>query len=559
MIHEILLCLTGVTSPLLTYETADRFFHPSEKKLLNNILSFSALVQDTNTRLQSVREYAAYTSTSNHTPFQQALKLVTPVITSVFYQEAIVPYMNAVQDMERFVLSKDPRHVHDGNNLPLTAITNLMDKWRRIFNYILGVLKYVDRVFISSDATERNIFGMFEDSSGYHTIDKIRYQCLKNLNRLWVRHVVIWVLYGHGEEISTLIFNTNTPVFFPLELPISVSHSIYATGLLMRQLELNTSSEVARTHLMSQCEALNYPIHTYQISQVLASIRKDVLNKLDSKLFSRSSVKSFLKMFRGIILLGDPTFSQEFSKTISSHLNDRTTLFDEKNSLFNRPSYLTSFHHVLKSIKEDTSLPFSIYDLANNMLSLDEVEFDESINYLCLLTGFNMSLKWEIHASQNLIFGESEAKLKANKIFIFLTTLRSCTEIVISRKVKSLKTLEVKLLLDYLWNFCQRGVCETTFTSLEELLSNNNKSGDDVTIDPEIVREAYMTFIRDTYNKLFLDNTRFAKWFEFVIQNILTGNYAEISSSITELYEIVEDSGFHYDLLMQLELLKHHI
>ena len=280
MIHEILVSLSGLPSSLLNSDESDTVFHPSERALFRKVYQFSTLIQELTTRIANTQKQLSYpvssaTSETHDKTFQKAIQLIAPAVVTVFDNSVLKPYLEELEHIEELILARDNKLVNGSNIVPLSVVSTVMSKWKRIISYTLSVLKYLDRITMSTEMPQHNVFEIFKDPNGHQQVEALRQECINSMDRVWQQVVCSWVLYGHNEELARDFFDSTEVVFLPLNLPQSTCQLVYTTGGLMKQLNTYTADlELLRESYLRQFNALKSPIHSYQLLTLINGIKK---------------------------------------------------------------------------------------------------------------------------------------------------------------------------------------------------------------------------------------------------------------------------------------------
>lgn len=604
MIHEILLALTGLPSSVIEYDVSQAF-HPSEKLLLQQVHEFGATVSELSTRINASHRQL-YRAPG--TPFESAIYMTTPAIVNVFEHLVLRPYLKEISSIESAILSKDAKIVNGENIIALSSlVAHTVQSWERLFDYALSVLKYLEICLENPIENTGNVFTFFEESIGYAGVDELRKACIDASLKVWLQVVSSWVLYGHNPELASGFFNEEPIVFFPLSLPEPTRDLIYTTGGLMNQmskegakisLDSTTKLELVREVYLEKLNCLKFPVHAFQIKQIIMGIRRDIILKTASQYFSPAELKNLFNMFRNIVLFGDSLFAQEFAKEVPQSLAaGNTKLFPKLTSTAresggsrrNLPLLQTmsdAFQRALKSSLEDpscTPAQRDVYLLAQSSLVIRKT-FRKDALYLDTITGVNSDLDVQLNSAQEILLQTSKSERIYQEFFSFFgafkISIHYLTSLWSSGHLRQQSTQpevwltahRAKLFADILWEFLQSLVIDGEFSPLFKFLNGNETQA---VIIPDDLCLKHDTMIITLHNKLLVQNEKFASLMTDFMLNVKvlyntfgkTGSLAvqKLNDLMENIYTCIEEiqlsdensgkMGLHI-LLLRIEFVK---
>ncbi|CDO52303.1 conserved hypothetical protein [Geotrichum candidum] len=579
MIHEILVSLSGLPSSLLNSDESDTVFHPSERALFRKVYQFSTLIQELTTRIANTQKQLSYpvssaTSETHDKTFQKAIQLIAPAVVTVFDNSVLKPYLEELEHIEELILARDNKLVNGSNIVPLSVVSTVMSKWKRIISYTLSVLKYLDRITMSTEMPQHNVFEIFKDPNGHQQVEALRQECINSMDRVWQQVVCSWVLYGHNEELARDFFDSTEVVFLPLNLPQSTCQLVYTTGGLMKQLNTYTADlELLRESYLRQFNALKSPIHSYQLLTLINGIRNEIILKTDSKSFSIESLHNLFASFRGIVLFGDPAFSQEFSKTLiglmdpmSVKLFANSSFSLQQNSPVERV-FADAFDQTLKTLAEDIlsqydmfSLSQKIFSLRNNTDEINRVNPEKS--FFEKLTGVGVELSYNLDSHQKITIQNTAPY---TEMFSFFASFRVAMELLTAMWKEnnnySITAFKTKIFMDTLWEFFQATIVDAEYNGVFQLLADAQSHG--VAVNPDELSTKHRLVVEKIYDLLLLNDNQFKSLvsdliFEIKLLYSTTTTAVNLENLIINIYSYLEDhqsSANLHTLLLKLEFI----
>lgn len=579
MIHEILVSMGGIPSSMLNSDESETVFHPSERALFRKVHQFSTLIQELITRITNTQKQLSYpvsstTSGSHDKIFMKAIQLIAPAVVTVFDNSVLKPYLEELENIEELILTQDSKLVNGSNIVPLSVVSNIMIKWKRVITYALSILKYLDRITMSTETSQNNVFEIFQEANGHQKIEALRKECINSMVRVWQQVVCSWVLYGHNEELARDFFDSTDIVFLPLNLPKSTCQLVYTTGGLMKQLNTYTADlELLRESYLQQFNALKSPIYSYQLLKLINGIRNEIILKTDSKSFSFENLHTLFASFRSIALFGDPAFSQEFSKTLINLMDPMNvklfanSSFSLKRNLPVEKIFASAFKQTLKTLAEDLSAQYEIFLLSQKVFSLknrsnDSGEIDTQRSLFDKLTGVNVKLSCELDSYQKITIQNTELY---TEIFSFFVSFRIGMEMLSAMWTEnnnySMTAFKAKIFMNTLWEFFQSSIVDAEYNCVFQMLEDAQNQK--VIVNPDELSAKHSFVIEKIHELLLLNDNEFKALvsdliFEIKLLYNNSTTAVNLENLLKNIYSYIEDhqeSANLHTLLLKLEFI----
>jgi Gamma tubulin complex component N-terminal len=188
MLHEILLCLSGHPSPLLSADqsSSTSILSPAEKALLSSVAHLS----DLHSKLLS------HTATLASTHSSSICQAVATAIKSTH----LAKFQEKVLQVEDGILRKDAGSVGAYNIVPLTSVVGEFSGWTRRMEWFLEIVEFMMRG--TGGEAKRCTGAMVIDrlcdamQTGYIDIEETALSLVKVAETAWLKQVSAWILYG---------------------------------------------------------------------------------------------------------------------------------------------------------------------------------------------------------------------------------------------------------------------------------------------------------------------------------------------------------------------------
>jgi hypothetical protein len=357
MLHEILLSLSGHSSPLLQRasknepaqddETYFLQLSPPERALLSKL----AYLSDLHIRVKRNTEEISSFHTS----------VICRAVSSTIASKHLKQFRMKVLEVESSILSKDARFVGGYDIVPLSTVVGEFAPWSRRLEWLRDVVQFM------LPTKEQGKSSKAADCSGPAIIDFLRhelhtgYEDLQEMARSlvgaaetsWLRQLSSWLLYGtlssfgardffiHADEprdaaspatSEFLLDSTLVPGFIS---PGSVKSILFigrSLNQIRSQMPATASDPVVDmipTHL-DYLQSLTSPINTLALSSVLSAIRLSVSQNALSQMLPLPRVLEVLDVLHDFLLLGRGEFAVSLIHHTDQRLRDRHRSLDPR-------------------------------------------------------------------------------------------------------------------------------------------------------------------------------------------------------------------------------------
>ncbi|KAI6247645.1 hypothetical protein HI914_03925 [Erysiphe necator] len=325
MLHEILLSLSGHSSPLLNndYSSPSSILSPPEKELLATIASLS------NLHCKLLAQTSHITATHDSSICQAVATAVRTKYLSKFQRKVL-----EVEDSLLNDYNGNDNSTRVYNSIPLTALVGKFSGWTRVMQWLLQTTEFISCGGDNLQTNTNKCSGAMiidylrgEIQTGYLDIEEAALSLIKAAETAWLKQLSSWVLYGRLPSFGRDDFFVQTVVDKNLQefeikknlLPAFISDSTAGTILFIgRSLNhiwakrsLGTKSpelHLLPTHLQ-QISSLNFPISCANFSRVISSIRLSLSQNILKCLLPLPRVNRILTLLREIFLLGRGEFA----------------------------------------------------------------------------------------------------------------------------------------------------------------------------------------------------------------------------------------------------------
>ncbi|KIX08425.1 uncharacterized protein Z518_03081 [Rhinocladiella mackenziei CBS 650.93] len=348
MLHEILLSLSGLQSPIWIQEKQseggdengfNQYVSPPERAMLETL----AHLHDLHVRIKG----ATTKSSTGH--WSMVCRAVSASIADVHLGR----FMDKIIQVESAILKKDAGYVGAYEIVPLSTIVTEFAPWTRRLEWIWFVVQHLDPELKHAKGTHRpssaSILDLLEHEThtGYSDIEDMAIDLLTVAQRAWMRAVSLWVLYGKlptsGAEdflvkpnphlLSTTDAFLVDPSLQPNFVNAGASNALLMIGSALNQLN-SQSLSVASTlqgssnptilllprHL-GLLESLRYPLNSSLLENVLSTINQSISENALSQILPRPLVMQLLQVILRYVLLDHG----EFTVSLVAHADERIT------------------------------------------------------------------------------------------------------------------------------------------------------------------------------------------------------------------------------------------
>lgn len=392
MLHEILLALSGYSSPLFKANSQDEVevdpdfpvLQPAEKTLLKGVGKLSHLHRNLKIHLRRIA--------STHK--SAICRAVAASIQDVHLQR----FQKKILDVESRILRSDASLVGAYKIVPLASVVGEFDEWPRVMDWYWQLACRV--LPTNADSTGCSAADLIdhlrrESLTGYPEVEAAATSLSMVAERAWLHQVSLWVLYGdlpvfgaddffirkneasgeygiyeslcpklaNSETRSSMLFIGRSLKLISSRTEVDFSPSMDGDGSL---------HELAQDHakVLSQ---LKYPLSTSVLAQAIREIRSSLSRRALSRLLPLPKVLQTLDLLRDFFLLG----RGEFAMALISEADEKL----EAKSRANASSLSTKLSDVLKIMAiKDAELRAMLFKtwtvLARQQLGNDEADDD---------------------------------------------------------------------------------------------------------------------------------------------------------------------------------------
>ncbi|KAI9736459.1 MAG: hypothetical protein M1818_006193 [Claussenomyces sp. TS43310] len=313
MLHEILLSLSGHSSPLLTSidgeESTPVIFSPSEKALLGSIAHLGELHCRVLCRTKII-------------PRSHPSSICQAVATSIRATH-LAKFQQKVIEVENGILRKDAGSVGAYNIVPLTAIVGEFAEWTRRMEWFQEVVNFIEK----DGCTGAQLIDKLCEAAqtGYSDIEDAASHLVRVAETAWLKQSSAWILYGRllpfGREDYFIQRIGNDPDeyeirkrFLPAFVNSSTAQSILFIGRSLNHIRAKgvatsgTSLGLLPAHLRLLSH-LPLPITSSNLSGVVFAIRQSLSQSALQQLLPLSRITEILSLFHDFFLLGRGEFA----------------------------------------------------------------------------------------------------------------------------------------------------------------------------------------------------------------------------------------------------------
>ena len=362
MLHELLLALSGHPSPLLESlpdESTRGPFHehlsPAEAVLLQR------LAQDLGEKHKTIRGNATKIGSTHPSIVCRAIATAIDLTHLANFQQAIL-------DVERDILQKNPSIVGAYNIVPLSGIVGAFDGWSRKLQWLSSLVNYIQAEATSmkqdrerASCTAAQVIKWLRDSAntGYPDIEQLSYQVINVAETAWLRQLSAWVLYGKLPVLGASDFFVHLGAkdggqgstdgdyeianhLIPIFVTPSTANSILFIGKSLNHIrnkasgtdELHSNAQPPELVLLprhlAHLSSLEPPISTPGFSAAISAIRLSLSQNALQRLLPIYKVLEILRILRDFYLLERGEFAIALITAADQRLASRQSRFSDK-------------------------------------------------------------------------------------------------------------------------------------------------------------------------------------------------------------------------------------
>ena len=495
MLHELLLVLQGHESSLfkpwpphpsspqtIVLDSTLDNIHPSERAAVNALTHLSFL-------------HKSLRTTISHTVHSHSSIVVRAVLSAV-QNPHLNAFQEAVQDVERMILTRDTSVVAAYDIVPLARLSTLLGEWDTRINYLH---RFVSNIM--SESTGAQVLNQLQQdqNTGYPEIAEIVMKLIAVGEETWLRQVSSWVLYGRIPQLGCSDFfiqPSTDPNVSPLDenafvvdwsrwpkhLPRETGSSILFIGRALARIEMQSpthrisSQKILKTHL--HClNTLQFPLSSSILAKSINSIRLSLSSSILSSLLPLDTIVRLVARFRQDFLLGHGSLMSTLLSTVDEYLIRRTTHDGgtikeaEVNNLLSKAWSIISR---LELADDDEDPERQTYERRLKLSLFRGTEKSNAVTFDEFLLGERIQLKYDITWPLDLFLSEDDIAVY-NRIFNFLLAVKRCqgrlTSLWPGRNFPNVgrgtwtTVTYVLFFIDSLWNYFQ--VCPSKRTAAE--------------------------------------------------------------------------------------------
>lgn len=348
MLHEILLSLSGFTSPFLqqvidkTNDEADKsalvVLSPPEKALLSSLGQLSDLHVRLKEDIKGIS--AAHPS------------IVCRAVSTAISSEHLGRFQKKILEVERNILTKDAAYVGGYGIVPLSSMVGEFSPWSRRLEWLLKTTSFMRRSKNASAeqsdlCTGADVIDYLrtESNTGYQDLEELALSLVSTAEMVWIRQLSGWLLQGSLPSFGQADFliqqekpsnkNDRLPVFCikhdlkPEFVSSQTARSILFIGRSLNHLRAQGNGlDAAQNLLPSHVELIRRlvggpPIRSSDLAKVVSSVRASISKNILSQLLPVSKVRELLDVLQDFFLLRNGEFSVALVRSAVQSLRDR--------------------------------------------------------------------------------------------------------------------------------------------------------------------------------------------------------------------------------------------
>ena len=351
MIHELLLGLSGHSSPLISSASSEL---EDSNDLLQSVLSpaeralLKSLAQGLGERNRKIRTNASAISSSHPSTICRAV--ATAIIST-----HLASFQRRILEVEKKILEQDASIVGAYNIVPLSAVAEAFGGWTRKLEWLWDLVQFIQaqrssnypqaKLSTREFCTAAELLKYLEESThtGYPDIERISLNLLKVAETAWLKQTSTWVLYGRhptsgaADFFTTqhaIIHNDQSPVSYQYEIEDDLvphyvtkatAQSILSIGKALNYIRdrkvtfTDTASRAIApdlallpnhlSHLSSHLSALESPLTPSSFSAAIGAIRLSLSQNALQKLLPIASIMQMLHLLKDFFLMDNGEFA----------------------------------------------------------------------------------------------------------------------------------------------------------------------------------------------------------------------------------------------------------
>ena len=462
MLQEILLSLSGYHSDIweqvkqerTDHDGLDSYVSEPEKAMLEVLANISRLhleIKETASRIAATHA-----------------SVICRAVGSAISEHHLASFRKKVLDVESSILRRDAGYVGAYNIVPLSTVVSEFAPWSRRLEWLLHTTRYMDgkdeKGIRGTPSTGKQILDFLQEEmhTGYSDVEDMATQLLICAEKVWMRSLASWVLYGKlpffGADDFFIRRNPTGSTSFdqyvqdssslPSFVTPSTAESILAIGKALDQINThghsNGTSQSGKqpVALMSRhlqlLDALSYPLNPAILEAVMGEIDQSISQNLLSRLLPLEQIISILKVINRFVLLG----SGEFAVSLID--NGATKVAGRSNQNASKPvrkigrvdtlsmkdaelsSILTKTWDELAALQVDQGLDDDTFTFARKILKLNSLDGSKTTkDVVCTWLPSPALLDFSLPADSSLLlFLNPAAMLAYSSITSYLLSVR---------------------------------------------------------------------------------------------------------------------------------------
>ncbi|KAK8079937.1 Gamma-tubulin complex component 4 [Apiospora hydei] len=292
MLHEILLSLSGHSSPLLREgrlaETAQPILSPPERDLLKTAAHLSELH----------RSLIKATAQINASHGSVICRAVSNAIGSIH----LAAFQRKILEVESSILRKDAALVGAYDIVPLTAVVGAFSDWTMRMEWFWDIVQFMLKKDQGGSCTGSQLMDKLrsEIQTGYADIEEAALSLSRVAETAWLKQVSAWVLYGRVPSFGAQDFF--------IQLDAESDHGFRVDARLLPAF-VNASTVSSMLFIA--------------FSRSITSIRQYLSQTTLQKLLPRDKVVEMLHLLREFFLLGRGEFAMALTQQADEKLRNR--------------------------------------------------------------------------------------------------------------------------------------------------------------------------------------------------------------------------------------------
>ncbi|KAI4095815.1 MAG: hypothetical protein LQ344_001369 [Seirophora lacunosa] len=411
MIHELLLSLSGHTSPFLpeSYEktpnfTVNEHLSPAEGALLTSVSKNLG------------QKHGSITTKANDVVANHPSTVCRAVCASILSKH-LVQFQQKILEVEKSILDEDSSIVGAYSIVPLSSIVGAFDGWERRLGWLSKLVESIRSEASAGGTRGSNAQGMYTSSgiigslrdathTGYPDIEQMALDLVKVAETAWLKQLVSWLLYGKLPSTGAVDFfisqaaqgseNDEAKLTFVVRSELippfveqATASSILFIGKSLNYLrtrgatpgegdDLDNSlamSDIQTRHL-SRLSSLTFPINASRFTTTIRSIRLSLSKDALQKLLPLPKVLDILRLLKDFFLLERGEFALALISAVDERLADKQKSAMDKSKLKGPDS----LKHIMIKEGEVKSILPRVWSTMASFQTLDDEDGDQDLD-----------------------------------------------------------------------------------------------------------------------------------------------------------------------------------